>query len=68
MDDDARSSSEPEAVKRIVAEMVDDGFSPVILVFLAPDGATRLWHREDLDAEDLMRFLLATEAAREVRH
>lgn len=68
MDDDAHSSSEPEAVKQIVAEMVDDGFMPAILVFVAQDGTTRLWHREDLDAEDLMHFLLATGVAREVRH
>ena len=68
MDDDARSSSEPEAVKQIVTEMIDDGFAPVVLVFLSPDGTTRLWHRADVDAEDLMRFLVATGAAREVRH
>lgn len=68
MDDDARSSCEPDAVKQIVTEMLSDGFQPAILVFLAPDGTTRLWHRQDLDAEDLMRFLLATGVAREVRH
>lgn len=50
-------------VREIVETMLDDGFKPAILVFLAPDDTTRLWHREDLDAEDLMRFLLATGAA-----
>lgn len=57
-----------EPVREIVETMLDDGFRPAILVFLAPDGTTRLWHREDLDAEDLMRFLLATGVAREVGH
>lgn len=55
-------------VGEIVETMLHDGFRPALLVFLAPDGTTRLWHREDLDAEDLMRFLLTTGAAREVGH
>lgn len=68
MDDDARRTSEPEAVKQIVTEMIDDGFAPVVLVFLSPDGTTRLWHRADVDAEDLLRFIVAAGAAREVPH
>lgn len=59
---------EAEPVREIVEAMLSDGFQPAILVFLAPDGTTRVWHREDLDAEDLMRFLVASGTAREVRH
>lgn len=68
MDDDARGSSESEAVKQLVADMFHEGFEPAILVFVHTDGTTRLLHREGVDAEDLLRFLLATGAAREVRH
>lgn len=68
MDDGARDSSESEAVKVIVADMLHEGFEPAILVFLHADGNTRLLHREGLDAEDLLRFLLATGIACELRH
>lgn len=66
--DGNQCDGEAKPVREIVEAMLDEGFRPAILVFVAPDGMTRLWHRDDLDAEDLMRFLLATGAAREVRH
>lgn len=67
MDDDALSSREPEAVRQNVTDMIDEGFAPVS-VFISPDGTTRLWHRDGLNAEDLLRFVLAAEGAREVQH
>ena len=68
MDDDALSTREPAAVRQNVTDMIDDGFAPVVSVFISPDGTTRLWHRDGLDAEDLLRFVLVAECAREVQH
>lgn len=68
MNDDALSTREPEAVRQNVTDTLDDGFAPVVSVFISPDGTTRLRHRDGLDAEDLLRFVLAAEGAREVQH
>ncbi|MBX9718493.1 MAG: hypothetical protein K2X36_06575 [Microbacteriaceae bacterium] len=59
---------ETDAARDIIERMQDDGYSPTLLVFLAADGTSRLWHREGLDAEDFLRFLLAAEVARGARH
>lgn len=59
---------ETNAARDIIEGMLTDGYSAALLVFLAPDGTSRLWHREGLDAKDFLRFLLAAEVAREVRH
>lgn len=68
MNDDALSTREPEAVRQNVTDTLDDGFAPVVSVFISPDGTTRLRHRDGLDAEDLLRVVLAAEGAREVQH
>ena len=65
-DDDAACEAEP--VREIVETMINDGYEAALLVFLAADGTSGLWHRGGLDAEDFLRFLLAAEVAREVRH
>ena len=68
MDDDALSTQEPAAVRQTVTDMVDDGFAQLVVVFVSPDGTTRLGHRDGLDTQDLLQLVLAAEGAREVQH
>jgi len=60
--------SESERVREIVDQMRREGFAPALLVFIAADGTSRSVFREGIDLEDLLRFLLASEATREVPH
>lgn len=60
--------SEPERVREIVEQMLQEGFAPALLVFIAADGASRSVFREGIDLEDLLRFLLASECPQGLRH
>lgn len=60
MRDDARADAEPDALRRIVVEMLAEGFTPCVLVFIDRAGSTRIFHREDLDADEILRMALRT--------
>lgn len=60
--------SEPERVREIVEQMREEGFAPMLMVFVAADGRTRPVFREGLDLADLLRFLLASEDTEKASH
>lgn len=68
MNDDARGCAEPEAVRRIVVEMLAEGFAPCVMVFIDSTGATRTFHREHLDVDEILRRALQATSSSAVRH